>query len=90
MRNLKLGKRASKYLTTLQAKQARQLAVKLFELRLNPEPNDSKQLRGSTYRRADVGEHRIIYEYSEDILSVPLTGKRNDGDVYRRLDRLER
>ena len=46
------------------------------------------QLKGYPYYRADVGEYRIIYEIEESILLlVILIGKRNDGDVYKKLSR---
>jgi mRNA interferase RelE/StbE len=88
MRRTEIAKPAQKYLASLAAKHLRQIASKIDELVVDPEPNDSKPLHGHPYRRADIGEHRIIYHHSDDLLYIPLIGKRNDGDVYRRLDRL--
>ena len=82
-------KRASKYLLNIYPKHAQQIAWSIDLLRTNPVPSDSKKLAHSVYRRVDVGEHRIIYRYTEDLLIIPLIGKRNDGEVYRKLDRLE-
>ena len=53
----------------------------------NPEPQDSKPLAGFEYRRADVGEYRIVYRFDGDFLFVALIGKRNDSEVYKRLKR---
>ncbi len=89
MLEINLGKRAEKYLRTLPKKHARQVSLKLFELQRDPEPNDSKELAHSAFRRADIGEHRIVYTFSATTLLVPLIGKRNDDDVYRRLRRME-
>lgn len=89
MRKTEVAKRANKYLASLPPKHLRQIATKIDELVINPEPNDSKLLHGYPYHRADIGEHRIIYRYSDELLYIALIGKRNDDDVYRRLDRLE-
>ena len=59
----------------------------MFSLMENPEPHDSKDLIGYLFRRADVGEYRIVYRVEGDILKVALIGKRNDDDVYRQLKR---
>lgn len=89
MLQIKLGKRAEKYLRALPKKHARQISLKLIELQRDPEPHDSKGLVGSVFRRADIGEHRVVYTFSATTLLVPLIGKRNDDDVYRRLRRME-
>lgn len=89
MLKIEISKRAGKFLSTLPPKQGRKLAVKIQQLRENPEPNDSILLKGfSPYRRADQGEYRIIYFVHEDILKVDLIGKRNDEDIYKQLRRL--
>ena len=81
---------ARKFLKRVPAKHARQLYRKLTQLRHDPRPQDSKQLKGksSDYLRADVGEYRIIYRVEGATLYVYVVGKRNDADVYRRLERL--
>ncbi|MHC1790907.1 type II toxin-antitoxin system RelE family toxin [Solidesulfovibrio sp.] len=53
---------------------------------LGPEASDTSALKNSPYRRTDVGEYRIIYRVEGDVLLVPLIGKRNDGDVYKRFE----
>jgi mRNA interferase RelE/StbE len=89
MLKIEISKRAGKFLITLPPKQGRQLAVKIQQLRENPEPNDSLLLKGFTpYRRADQGEYRIIYYVQDDTLKVDLIGKRNDDDVYKQLRRI--
>lgn len=89
MLRIDIGKRAEKYLRTLPKKHVRQVSLKLIELQRDPEPNDSKELVNSAFRRTDVGEHRIVYTFSATTLFIPLIGKRNDDDVYRRLRRME-
>jgi mRNA interferase RelE/StbE len=74
-------------LRTLPPKQARQIGNKILALRHDPQPPDAKPLRSHPYWRADVGECRIIYHVEQDTLVVPLIGKRNDAEVYRRLRR---
>lgn len=89
MLKIEISKRSAKFLSKVPPKQARQLATKLQELRTNPEPHDSQQLKGfAPLRRADVGEYRIVYVVEADILKVALIGKRNDDEVYKQLKRL--
>ena len=54
----------------------------------NPEPHDSKELKGHPYRGTDIGEYRIIYRVEEDVLKIALVGKRNDSAVYKKFVRL--
>ena len=55
----------------------------------NPEPHDSRLLKGSRddNRRVGVGEYRVVYRVEDEILLVLVVGKRNDSDDYRLLDR---
>jgi len=87
VRRLDLTYDAFGFLKTLPAKQFRQVVTKAFELMANPEPQDSKPLIGYEYRRADIGEYRIVYRFDRDLLYVALIGKRNDSDIYKRLKR---
>jgi mRNA interferase RelE/StbE len=79
-----------KFLRTLDPRQFRQVVTALFRLLQDPEPHDSASLTGFPFRRVDIGEYRIIYHVDGEVLRVPLVGKRNDDDVYRRLRRLSR
>ncbi|MEK7479853.1 MAG: type II toxin-antitoxin system RelE/ParE family toxin [Patescibacteria group bacterium] len=85
-----LGKRAKKFLNKLPLKQFDQIDGKIIALCSDPFPPDSKRLKGVDWYRVDVGEYRIIYNVRGDILDIPLIGKRNDGEVYKRLGRMER
>ena len=87
MRKLDLTHDALGFLKSLPPKQFRRVVTKTFELMANPEPHDSKALVGFEFRRADVGEYRIIYRFDRDFLYVALIGKRNDSDIYKRLGR---
>lgn len=90
MLKVEISKRAEKFIRKLPSKQARQVAVKIFELRSNPEPHDSQKLKGyEQFRRADIGEYRIVYfVHKSVILIIVLVGKRNDDDVYKQLKRI--
>ena len=61
----------------------------MLALLANPEPHDSKQLKGSkdNNRRAYIGEYRIIYRVENEDLLVLVIGKRNDDEVYKILNR---
>jgi mRNA interferase RelE/StbE len=79
------------FLKGLQPKIAAQIAKKVLALNVDPLPNDSKQLIGySGYYRVDSGEYRIIYNFNpeEDLVEIILVGKRNDDEVYKKLERL--
>lgn len=68
-----------------------QIAKKTLSLNVDPLPNDSKQLKGYPgFYRVDSGEYRIVYRFKpkEDLVEVILVGKRNDDEVYKKLDRL--
>ena len=90
MLKLDMTRDTDKFLRTLDPKQFRQVVTTLFRLLQEPEPHDSASLTGYPFRRVDIGEYRIIYYVEGDVLRVPLIGKRNDDEVYRRLRRLSR
>ncbi|MDX2223022.1 MAG: type II toxin-antitoxin system RelE/ParE family toxin [Rhodospirillaceae bacterium] len=89
MLDIDLSRDAAKTLDRLPPKHARQIAAKIMALRENPAPPDSLSLKGAAgaYRRADSGEYRIIYRVAQTTLIVAVIGKRNDDEVYRRLER---
>ena len=77
-----------KFIKKLTQKHQQQIALKIQEIRDKKGSHDSKQLKNSRYLRADVGEYRVIYEIEDNVmLLVVLVGKRNDGDVYKKLSR---
>jgi mRNA interferase RelE/StbE len=78
------------FLKGLQPKIAAGVAKKTLSLNIDPLPTDSKQLKGYPgYYRVDSGEYRIVYRFKpkEDLVEVILVGKRNDDEVYKKLDR---
>jgi mRNA interferase RelE/StbE len=88
MRKPDLSKDAEKFLRRLPPKQGRQLATKIAELLEDPEPPVSTQVKSnSNYRRADVGEYRIIYEVEADCVRITLIDRRNDDQIYRKFRR---
>ena len=90
MLKLNLSKRSGKFLDKLPPKQFRQIDTKIKALLIDPAPPDSSLLKGqaSVYRRADIGEYRIVYRVNGDTLEVILIGKRNDDEVYKALKRM--
>lgn len=88
MLKLKLTNDALKYVKDLEPKQHRQVTNKIFDLMVDPRPNDSIHMKsGGDYFRVDIGEFRIIYKFDKETLSVSEIGRRNDGDVYALFDR---
>lgn len=89
MRSLSFTNRALEFLKALQAKPFKQVAIGIMELTQNPQPHDSKALKGHAgLFRKDSGEYRIIYRYDDTTVYVMLIGKRNDDEVYKQLERL--
>jgi mRNA interferase RelE/StbE len=89
MLRLRLARDADSFIATREPKHQRQIAARIQTLRDDPLPADSKAIKGSgrEYRRADIGEYRIVYRVENDTLHVAVIGKRNDDEVYRRLRR---
>ncbi len=87
MLQIQLHKQAVKFITALPQKQQQQIAKTLLALQSNKTPQDAKKLQGYDYYRVDVGEYRIIYYWDTETIFVYIIGRRNDGDVYRKLDR---
>ncbi|MGL5834268.1 MAG: type II toxin-antitoxin system RelE family toxin [Waterburya sp.] len=79
------------FLNGLQPKIAAQISKKVLSLNLDPFPADSKKLKGyDRYYRVDSGEYRIVYTYNStaDLIEIILVGKRNDDEIYKKLERL--
>ena len=88
MRKLDINRDAYKFLSDLQAKQYRQVVQKVFGLMTDAQPNDASQLKGSEFWRADIGEYRIVYKFDDATVYVVIIGKRNDDEVYKKLERM--
>lgn len=89
MLNIDFSSGAIKFLKKLSGKPAKQIKKKLSDLRENPYPQDSAKLVGYPYHRVDQGEYRIIYLVNGETLEIKAVGKRNDGEVYKKLKRSE-
>ncbi len=87
MLRIKLSGDAAKFIVKLPPKQRRQVKQKLAALRHDPAPPDVGPVKGTSWLRTDIGEYRIVYRVEGDTLLVPIVGKRNDDEVYRRLRR---
>ena len=85
-RLINTSKSADDFLKTLPPKQFKQVFTKVWDLRSNPRPHDSIKLTGfDDKHRTDIGEYRIIYTFSDTIVNIETIGKRNDGDVYKKI-----
>lgn len=91
MLKLIVSKEAGKFVKKLLPKHQRQLALKIVALTEHGiDVQDSQHLKGSSYKRVDVGEYRIIYTIIDMTLFIVLIGKRNDNDVYKKMIRKTR
>ncbi|OYZ38158.1 MAG: addiction module toxin RelE [Alphaproteobacteria bacterium 16-39-46] len=88
MLKISFSKSSQKILRSPPPKHKHQCALKIQALRLNPLPQDSKLLKGTSFFRCDMGEYRIVYQHNTEILIIILIDKRNDDRIYRRLSRL--
>jgi len=85
---LDLSKDARSFLEDMQAKQFKQIAVKIHDLLREPFPPDAKHLSGYPgYRRIDAGEFRVCYTIAGEVIRIVVVGKRNDDEVYKKLER---
>ncbi|MDB4306316.1 type II toxin-antitoxin system RelE/ParE family toxin [bacterium] len=88
MKDLNVSRDTMKFLKKLPPKQYKQVSQRLWSLAKDQNPHDSKQLKGTPgYLRIDVGEYRAIYRNEPEVVMITLVGKRNDDDVYKKLDR---
>lgn len=86
LRLINTSKSADNFIKLLPPKQFKQVFTKVWDLRGNPRPHDSIKLSGFDHKyRADVGEYRVIYTFDDAIVNIETIGKRNDGDVYKRI-----
>ncbi len=89
MSNLNISLKAKKYLEKLPSKQYKQVASRIFDLLTKKEHSDIKHLSGRPgYFRIDQGEYRIIFKIEDNIVYIPIVGKRNDDSVYRDFSRM--
>jgi len=87
-RKLDVTRDAAKALADLPAKHFKQVVVKTLALIAEPFPHDSRPLQGHEgLYRIDSGEYRIVYSVDDELIRIFVIGKRNDDEVYRRLDR---
>ena len=84
-----MSRQAGRFIKTLRPKQYKQVVGTVLAMLNNPEPHDSRLLKGSRddNRRVDVGEYRVVSRVEGEKLLVLVVGKRNDSDDYRLLDR---
>ncbi len=87
MLKVNFSRQAAKFIKKLPIKHAKQIAIKITELRNHPYPQDSIKLKGYSYYRVSIGEYRLIYCVEVDVLEILLIGKRNDDQVYKELKR---
>lgn len=86
---LKVSRQAGRFIRALPPKQYKQIVSTMLALLNDPEPHDSRLLKGSRRdnRRVDVGEYRVVYRVEDENAVILVAGKRYDDDVYRQLSR---
>ena len=67
---------------------AKNIVRQLLALMENPMPPSARLVRGKgDYYRVRVGGYRIVYAVCGGTLRIHAVGKRNDGEVYKKLER---
>jgi mRNA interferase RelE/StbE len=85
---LQMHNNARKFIEKLDAKQSRQVSLRVFELMHQPSPHDMRHLHGyPDHFRIDAGEFRVVYLVEGDTVNVKAINRRNDDAVYRELRR---
>ena len=86
----RISRQAGCFIKNLPPKQYKQVVASILSLSTNPEPHDSKILKGTKmdYRRIDVGEYRVVYRVEIATLLIAVAAKRNDDEAYKILKRL--
>ncbi len=89
---LEFSRQSIGFVTDLDAKQFKQILRKILALLEDPSPTDSSLLKGyDDLRRADVGELRVVYRVTEpETVFIEIVDRRNDDQVYKRLERKKR
>lgn len=88
MYKLAIDNDAVKELIGYPPKQFKQVMMKILSLQKNPRPQDHIALKGYPGGcRVDQGEYRILYTIDDQakLVTVFRVGKRDAGEVYRRL-----
>ena len=78
---------AAKFISELEPKRFKQIVSKILSLLKEPKPRDSQELKGYSFHRVDSGVYRVIYAFTEEVVTVVIVGKRNDDEVYKELKR---
>ena len=89
MMKIILSKSSEAFLNRLPEKHLQQILMRMEDLAKNPPPLDQVALKGNlrNYSRISSGEYRIIFTMEGNILKIILIGKRNDGEIYKILQR---
>ena len=89
MLGIRFARAAQKALERLPAKHKRQVAATIQDLRTDPLPHDSVQMKGKAhqYRRVDIGEYRVIYRVEGQEVLIAAAGRRYDDAIYREFER---
>ncbi len=77
MRSRNLTKEALDFIRGLEPKPFKQVMSKILSLLNDPPPADSSTLKGyEDLFRVDMGEHRIVYRFDNESVSVLVVDKR--------------
>jgi len=89
MLRLEINSDVLPFLRAIERKHAGQIALRLLQLLVSPDAPDVRQLKGELreFKRATVGEYRIIFVVEQALLRVVLIDRRNDDEVYKALSR---
>jgi mRNA interferase RelE/StbE len=88
MRKIELSQQANSFINAIPTKHAGQIVRKIEKLAENIDSLPHIQVIGhAPFRRLKSGEYRIIFTSYLDVLEIYLIDKRNDDQIYKKLDR---
>lgn len=88
-----MSEKVGAFLIRIPFKHAQQIVRKIDLLAQDPNALPTQQLSGyPSLRRMKSGEYRLIYRIKNDVLEIHVLriGKRNDEEVYRDMEILEK
>ncbi len=83
MHDVRLHKQAAAFLDKIPDKHARQIVERITAMQVNPSTVLTENLKGfAPFKRFKSGEYRVVFFIEDNILHIPVIGKRNDDEVY--------
>ncbi len=81
---IEISKRVRKDFRPIPKKDAEQILLEIQKLADDPQPAQSKKLKGEDLYRIRIGVYRVIYEIIDDRLIITVVKVGHRKDIYRK------